>query len=249
MNPVNGENTGMSGNHTALVFEEDSELCGLYADALRAAGYRVVLSKGPASAIRQIMDQSPVLILFNSRLSERDASQSIKDIGALLSAEGSRNPLSCPSVLILADQMDSPHFESWRSPGVRVEILVRPFTYGAFIAKVQAFLPPRPGAGGGIPGLSLNPVSQDVRLNGERLHLTGSEFRLLSELLARPGVALSRDELVRKVLGEGVVVVDRAIDTHVFSLRKKLGPVGSLIETVRGEGYRLRLANADTSQE
>jgi two-component system phosphate regulon response regulator PhoB len=63
--------------------------------------------------------------------------------------------------------------------------------------------------------------------------------------MSNPDVILSRDHLIQKVQGEGIAVIDRAVDTHIFSLRKKLGGMGDRIETVRGVGYRLRSVSAD----
>ncbi len=72
------------------------------------------------------------------------------------------------------------------------------------------------------------------------LELTHSEFKLLVALLQNQGRVMTRDQLMENVQGGGVSVVDRAIDTHVFGLRKKLGACADVIETVRGVGYRVR---------
>jgi two-component system phosphate regulon response regulator PhoB len=85
----------------------------------------------------------------------------------------------------------------------------------------------------------LNLHSSDFYQGDVRTHLTPSEFKLLEALFKHRGTILTRDQLIEAVQGAGVVVVDRAIDTHVFSLRKKLGEFSSLIETVRGVGYRI----------
>ncbi len=85
----------------------------------------------------------------------------------------------------------------------------------------------------------LNVNSSDFYQGDDRTHLTPSEFKLLEALFKRRGTILTRDQLIEEVQGAGVVVIDRAIDTHVFSLRKKLGEFSNLIETVRGIGYRI----------
>ncbi len=72
------------------------------------------------------------------------------------------------------------------------------------------------------------------------VQLTPSEFKLLVALVGAQGKVLSRQRLIEMVQGNGVVVVDRTVDTHVFGLRKKLGQTGDLIETIRGVGYRVR---------
>jgi len=76
--------------------------------------------------------------------------------------------------------------------------------------------------------------------NNEELPLTPTEFRLLESLLRQPGRAFNRHELMDAAIGEDAVVLERTIDVHVKSLRKKLGDAADLIETVRGVGYRFR---------
>ena len=71
------------------------------------------------------------------------------------------------------------------------------------------------------------------------LDLTPTEFRLLECMLRQPGRAFTRAQLMDAAIGEGAVVLERTIDVHVKTLRRKLGE-GDLIETVRGVGYRFR---------
>ena len=75
-------------------------------------------------------------------------------------------------------------------------------------------------------------------LQGTPLKLTATEFKLLMVLASHPGRAFSREQLLNRVVGDAVVVVDRNIDVHIRSVRKKLGTQTGLIETVRGVGYR-----------
>ena len=70
------------------------------------------------------------------------------------------------------------------------------------------------------------------------MRFTATEFNLLHFLARKPGRVWSRDDLLRRVLGEDVIRLDRNIDVHVRSIRKKLGEHRELIETVRGVGYR-----------
>ncbi len=79
-----------------------------------------------------------------------------------------------------------------------------------------------------------------VTIHGEPLQLTKSEFKLLETLIRQPGRAFARAELVDAALGEDTMVLDRTIDVHVRSLRKKMGDTAELIETVRGVGYKFR---------
>ena len=84
----------------------------------------------------------------------------------------------------------------------------------------------------------------DSEVDGEALYretelpLTPTEFRLLEVLVRQAGRAFTRYELMDAAIGEDAIVLERTIDVHIKSLRKKLGEAGELIETVRGVGYR-----------
>ncbi len=94
-----------------------------------------------------------------------------------------------------------------------------------------------------IGRLKLYPEKYEVKCGEEPVHLTRSEFRLLLALANSRGRVLTRDSLINHVQGEGVAVVGRTVDTHVFGLRKKLGECADVIETVRGIGYRIKSAD------
>ena len=85
--------------------------------------------------------------------------------------------------------------------------------------------------------------SHKVSIQDKEISLTLSEFLLLKSLLMNQGKVLSRRQLAGYVQGENVNVTTRTIDTHTSVLRKKMGPYGKLIETVRGVGYRIGYIN------
>jgi DNA-binding response OmpR family regulator len=72
----------------------------------------------------------------------------------------------------------------------------------------------------------------------ERVPLTATEFRLLYFLASHPGRVFTRDYLLTRAISDGAFVIERNIDVHIRSIRRKLGEYRSLIETVRGVGYR-----------
>jgi two-component system, OmpR family, alkaline phosphatase synthesis response regulator PhoP len=93
--------------------------------------------------------------------------------------------------------------------------------------------------------LTIHPGKHHVTTGSGAIDLTAAEFRILHFLARRPGWVFTRQQLVEAAQGDDSFVsdrfvTDRSIDVHIVSLRRKLGPDGALIETVRGVGYRLK---------
>ena len=90
-----------------------------------------------------------------------------------------------------------------------------------------------------LGGLCVNLDQHTVSIDGKDVALTYKEFELLKLFLSNPGIAFTRDQLFSKVWGEDFCGESRTIDTHILTLRQKLGPYGDAIKTVRNVGYRL----------
>lgn len=93
----------------------------------------------------------------------------------------------------------------------------------------------------------IDPDRHRVWVNGEEVDLTLTEFALLHYLASRPGFVRTRDQIISAVHGKHTVLSSRTIDVHITALRRKLGELASMIETVRGVGYRLAEHVADPS--
>jgi DNA-binding response OmpR family regulator len=89
-----------------------------------------------------------------------------------------------------------------------------------------------------VDGFCLDKGNFEITVQGKRLELTTTEFKLLATLVERRGRTLSRETLLQDVWGYENVIDTRTVDTHVRRLREKLGGAASRIVTVRGEGYR-----------
>jgi DNA-binding response OmpR family regulator len=91
-----------------------------------------------------------------------------------------------------------------------------------------------------VKGVTLDRARHELKVDGEDINLTATEFRLLFYLASHPGRVFTRNQLIDSAIGSNALVIDRNIDVHVGSLRKKLGPYRAMIETVRGVGYRFK---------
>jgi two-component system phosphate regulon response regulator PhoB len=127
------------------------------------------------------------------------------------------------------------------------DYVAKPFSNKILLHKVKALLrrvegSSEPGDVSEHQGVKIDRVRHRVTVNEETLDLTPTEFRLLECLVRQPGRAFSRHQLMDTAIGEGSIVLERTIDVHIKTLRRKMaeaGGRGELIETVRGVGYRL----------
>lgn len=90
--------------------------------------------------------------------------------------------------------------------------------------------------------LKIDIRKHELLVEGRKIDLTYTEFEVLTLLASRPGWAFSRPQIVDKVRGYNYSVTDRSVDVQIVGLRRKLGPCGHYIETVRGVGYRFKEA-------
>jgi two-component system phosphate regulon response regulator PhoB len=91
-----------------------------------------------------------------------------------------------------------------------------------------------------IHEMEIHPGRHAVLVQGRPVDLTATEFRLLNLLARRPGWVFTRSQIVNDIHGDDYSVTERAVDVQMVSLRKKLGPSGKYLETVRGIGYRFK---------
>ena len=124
------------------------------------------------------------------------------------------------------------------------DYVTKPFSPRILMARMKAVIRRRSGIGEPesevltIRDLSIHTGRRHVTANGKSLDLTYTEFQVLYFLARRPGWVFTRSQIVDAVRGDDYPVTDRSVDVQIVGLRKKLGPLGRYIETVRGVGYR-----------
>jgi two-component system phosphate regulon response regulator PhoB len=127
------------------------------------------------------------------------------------------------------------------------DYITKPFSPKVLIARIKKILQrSRPAEDKKdknvirIQQLTIDKNRHEVRIAGEPVKLTFTEFNILFSLARRAGMVFTRYQIVDSVHGTDYPVTDRAVDVQIVSLRKKLSKYGKLIETVRGIGYRFR---------
>ncbi len=126
------------------------------------------------------------------------------------------------------------------------DYITKPFSPKVLIARVRTALRRKVAKPGDdtavvqIHELEIHPGRRSVSTKGTPVELTYTEFQVLYLLARRPGWVFTRSQIVDSVRGDDYPVTDRSVDVQIVGLRKKLGPYGGYIETVRGVGYRFR---------
>lgn len=226
-----------------LIVEDEVDLSQVMRDRLVADGHEVTVAHSGAAAMAEVTKHVPDVILLDWMLPDMDG---------LAVCRRLREQHLMPIIMVTArgDEVD-------RVLGLEVgadDYLVKPFSIRELLARVRAMLR-RVDLEGRRQGtatserIQAGPLVVDLgartaTLDGVPMHLTRKEFELLAVLVTNPGRAFSREFLVERVWGDDFDGLDRAVDTHVTRLRKKLGPLGERIVTVWGVGYRFTTPDA-----
>jgi len=233
-----------------LLVEDEADIRDLLKLQLARDGHEVVEAADGESAFRLVGEQAFDLLVLDWML----PGASGVDLARAIRAQARGPTDSRVPVLMLTARAEPSDIITGLESGAD-DYVTKPFEVSVFRARVRALLrrtrlesPPQAPAKAVRPaesllqcgGVRVDPDAVKAWSGDVELELTHSEFKLLTALLQNQGRVLTRDQLIAAVQGQGVAVVDRAIDTHVFGLRKKLGQHADIIETVRGVGYRVR---------
>jgi DNA-binding response OmpR family regulator len=216
-----------------LIVEDDPELRAVLGRGLEEEGFRAEAVGTGAELLERAGVSAPDAFIVDVGLPDADG----RDVCLVLRARG----IGAPILFLTARDALVDRLAGFDAGGD--DYLTKPFAFSELVARLQALLR-RAGAEGAVEaaGLRLDPVTHAVSCGGEVAPLTPTEFRLLARLLARPGEAVRRRELVHAAWPQGAIVRENTLDAYVARLRRKLRPLpGSpTIATVHGVGYSIR---------
>jgi two-component system phosphate regulon response regulator PhoB len=241
-------------NKNAMVIEDDPAIAQILKLNLLNLGFEVDVFNEADKAEQGLTRKNYALCLLDWMLPKTQGIDFLRK---------NRSQLSQTKVMMVTARVDSESVVDGLDSGAD-DYLTKPFDAAVLAARVRQLmrrlqfeteLKNRPGAENaaepeklGFAGLSVDVTKHIVNLNGEDTHLTPSEFKLLAELLKAGGKVLTRERLIDLIQGEDVNVTGRTIDTHIFTLRKKIGSWAHHIETIRGVGYRILISLQDKSE-
>jgi DNA-binding response OmpR family regulator len=216
------------------LIEDDADLYALLKYNLEKEGFVLVGAQTGKGAIDLCRRERPDLILLDIMLPDSDGLDICKGIR-------SHPELAHIPVIFLTARAS----ETDRIVGLELganDYIVKPFFIRELIARIKIQFRGQQTVTRALKaaGLELDRNSCRVRLNGEALALTATEFRLLEFLMSRPGVVFSREQLLDAVWGHDRAVTDRTVDVYILRLRQKIEPDTTnptFIRSVRGFGY------------
>lgn len=225
-------------NETILLVEDEESIVELVRYNLSRAGYLVHVALSGEDALTALKTVAPDLILLDIMLPQIDGIEVCRRLRRNERTEHT------PIIMLTARGEESDIITGLETGAD--DYVTKPFSPKVLMARIKAVL--RRSADD-LPGesdvieihdLLIHPGRHEVSLAGQKIDLTHTEFRILHYLARRPGWVFTRYQIVDAVHGQDHAVTDRSVDVQIVGLRKKLGDAGSLIETVRGVGYRFR---------
>ncbi len=219
-----------------LIIEDERDMTDVLKYNLEKEGYEVMISHDGQEGLRKAQMQIPDLIILDWMLPTLRGDEICRELRA-----GERTR-SVPILILTAKSEETDQIVGF-SMGAD-DYVTKPFLVKVLMQRIKALLRRAETTSDNDLiehlGVQIDRVRHRATINEKELELTPTEFRLLECMLRQPGRAFTRPQLMDVAIGEGAIVLERTIDVHIKTLRRKLGTQIDFIETVRGVGYRFR---------
>ena len=220
-----------------LVIEDDRSLVDVLTYNLKLAGYEVIVATDGQDGILQAQLKQPDIVLLDLMLPVVDGLDVCRRLRA---GTDTRDMLI---VMLTAKAEESDELVGF-SLGAD-DYVTKPFSVKVLLERIKALrrrrqVDPLTDEVTTKMGVTVDRRKHQASLDNKPISLTRSEFRLLDTLIRQSGRVFLRSELIDAALGDDAMVMERTIDVHIRSLRRKMGKRAGLVETVRGVGYRFR---------
>ena len=219
-----------------LVVDDEPDAIELIRFNLKASGYEVLTAEDGEEALAKARKFSPDMILLDVMLPEIDGLEVCKILR--------RDPATASLPIIMLTAKAS---EIDRVLGLEFgadDYVTKPFSPRELMLRVRNLLKRKESSKEEVARFQVRDIELDVskyevKIMGQPIDLTPTEFKLLQILMERKGRVQSRDRLLQDVWGYDQLIDTRTVDTHVRRLREKMGEASDYVTTVRGVGYRL----------
>lgn len=220
-----------------LLIEDEEDIASLIKLQAEIEGYRIHVEQDGLNGYLALEREEPDLILLDIMLPGLNGLDLCRKIKA--------NPkYNLIPIIILSAKSEEVDVVVGLELGAD-DYVPKPFSLKVLFSRIRAVLRRGKETEKGSRSISFGPFTMDVekyllRKNDKSISLTLSEFAILRRLISNRGQVLTRNQLLDDVQNDEAYIIDRNIDVHIASLRKKLGPNFDGIETVRGVGYRFK---------
>ena len=219
-----------------LVVDDEPDAIELIRFNLKASGYEVLTAEDGEEALAKARKFCPDMILLDVMLPEIDGLEVCKILR--------RDPATASLPIIMLTAKAS---EIDRVLGLEFgadDYVTKPFSPRELMLRVRNLLKRKESSKEEVERFQVRDIELDVskyevKIMGQPIDLTPTEFKLLQILMERKGRVQSRDRLLQDVWGYDQLIDTRTVDTHVRRLREKMGEAADYVTTVRGVGYRL----------
>jgi len=226
-----------------LLVDDEPDIVEFLKYNLEKENYNVIESYNGTQALQKL-SENPDLILLDIMMPDMDGFEVCRHIKENNSCK------DIPVIFLTALSRESDEIKGLELGAV--DFIRKPISPQKFIARVNSNLRNRTGhnskESGSIEKLAvgkvlINPVSYKVFIDGSEMYFPKKEFQLFHFLASNPERVFSREELLKRIWGDEVYVVDRTIDVHVRKIRQKLKEFSGYIGTVKGIGYKFQTQN------
>lgn len=214
---------------TVLIVDDEMRMRRVIADYLHIKNYRTVEAADGVEALEKFRAERPDLVLLDvmmPRMNGWDVCRTIRETD------------TTPIIMLTARSEESDELQGFELGAD--EYIAKPFSLKILLARIEAVLRRRDSKPADTPPplLQVDRLSREVKVGGNAVQLTYTEFELLEYLMTNRGLALSRDKILDSVWRYDYEGDARTVDTHIKKLRSKLGAAGETIKTIRGIGYK-----------
>ncbi|MBI5895912.1 MAG: response regulator transcription factor [Desulfobacterales bacterium] len=217
------------GKETILVVDDEEDILELVRFHLSREGFGVVCAETGEEAWRKVKENPVDLMVIDLMLPGMDG----LELTRRLKNDAQTRPIP---VVMLSAKGEEADIVTGLELGAD-DYITKPFSPRVLLARVRAVFRRRAAPSPAADVIRIHGLTID---RGRRSLTTFTEFQVLAFLAGRPGWVFTRSQIVDAVRGDDYPVTDRSVDVQIVGLRKKLGDLGHLVETVRGVGYRFK---------
>ena len=216
---------------TIVIIEDEKNILSFIEAALETHDYKVLTAVSGKEGLSLINACCPDMILLDLGLPDLDGIDIIKNV---------RSWSNIPIIVISARTQEQEKVAALDFGAD--DYITKPFSVREVLARVRSVLRRTAVTQAESENIRFEGLEMDLRrkvctLDGQELQLTKKEFEILALLLSNRGVIFSREEMLRRIWSDEVIVLDRTIDVNITRLRRKVGPYGEHIVTRLGYGY------------